>query len=135
MCIRDRPTICQIAEAKYPKERNEYRITPAQGMSMLPWLADANMEIQPRTIYWQHETNSAIRRENWKLVTSNDRESDKWELYDIRQDRSESNNLSSNQPQLVKDMISDWEKWAQDSDVLPWPEDRGGLERIPWPPK
>ena len=32
-------------------------------------------------------------------------------------------------------MISDWEKWAQDSDVLPWPEDRGGLERIPWPPK
>ena len=129
------PTICQIAEAKYPQERNGHRITPAQGMSILPWLDDANMEIQPRTLYWQHETNAAIRRENWKLVTSNDRESDKWELYDICQDRNESKDLSSNHPQLVKDMISDWEKWAKNSDVLPWPEDRARLERIPWPPK
>lgn len=129
------PTLCQVAGATYPQERNGCIITPVQGKSMMPWLANANKTNEPRTLYWQHETNAAIRIGDWKLVTSDDRNPDKWELYDLNQDRSESNDLSQELPKQVKEMEVDWQKWAQRSDVLPWPEDRGEMERIPWPPK
>jgi len=129
------PTLCDVAGAVYPEERSGQRTTPVQGISMVPWLTDSGKAEEARTLYWQHEVNAAIRQGNWKLVTSDDRKPDSWELYDLTEDRSESDDLSGDQPQRVEQMKAQWREWAENSDVLPWPEERGGMERIPWPPK
>jgi len=129
------PTLCDVAGAVYPEERSGRRTTPVQGRSMVPWLTDSGKAEEARTLYWQHEVNAAIRQGNWKLVTSDDRKPDRWELYDLTEDRSESDDLSGGHPQRVEQMKDQWQEWAENSDVLPWPEERGGMERIPWPPK
>ena len=106
-----------------------------QGRSMVPWLTDSGKAEEPRTLYWQHEVNAAIREGNWKLVTSDDRKPDRWELYDLTEDRSESDDLSGDYPQRVEQMKDQWQEWAENSDVLPWPEERGRMERVPLPPR
>ena len=129
------PTLCGVAGATYPGERGGHRITPVQGRSMVPWLTDSGKAEEPRTLYWQHEVNAAIREGNWKLVTSDDRKPDRWELYDLTEDRSESDDLSGDYPQRVEQMKDQWREWAENSDVLPWPEERGRMERVPLPPR
>lgn len=129
------PTLCDVAGATYPGEIRGRRITPVQGRSMVPWLTDSGKAAEPRTLYWQHEVNAAIREGNWKLVTSDDRKPDRWELYDLTEDRSESNDLSGDHPQRVEQMKDQWREWAENSDVLPWPEERERMERVPLPPR
>ena len=102
---------------------------------MAPWFTDSGKAEEARTLYWQHEVNAAIREGNWKLVTSDDRKPDSWELYDLTEDRSESDDLSGDYPQRVEQMKDQWREWAENSDVLPWPEERGRMERVPLPPR
>jgi arylsulfatase len=44
-----------------------------------------------------------------------------WELYDAEADRTESNDLIDEEPELAKELITKWESWAARSDVDPWP--------------
>ena len=102
-------------------------------MSLLPWFNGTAPPME-RTLYWQHEINAAIRDGNWKLVTSDDRDPNAWELYDLGADRSESEDLSQLYPEKLKELKAKWRAWAKSSDVLPYPETRDSLRRIPWPP-
>ena len=129
------PTLSDIAGVELSGEFKGRRITPPQGISMLPWLNSKNQTMTNRTLYWQHETNAAIRDANWKLVTSDDRDKDSWELYDLSNDRSETHDLSKEHPSKVEELLLKWHKWAENSDVLPYPEDRNNLRRIDWPPE
>ncbi|MCZ6704732.1 MAG: arylsulfatase [Bacteroidetes bacterium] len=118
------PTLCDLADVDYPKEFNGNRIKPSEGVSMLPYLLGKETETSDRSIYWQHENHSAIRAGDWKLVTNNDRSDDPWELYNFSEDRSESNNLASQYPDIAKELHSRWKQWARDVNALPFPEDR-----------
>ena len=53
-----------------------------QGISMVPWLTDSGKAEEPRTLYWQHEVNAAVREGNWKLIWN--RTDDHQALYDMR---------------------------------------------------
>jgi arylsulfatase len=37
-----------------------------------------------------------------------------WELYDMRTDRSESNNLADQQPEKVRELADRWTRFAED---------------------
>jgi arylsulfatase len=65
----------------------------------------------PRTLYWEHEGNKAIRKGNLKLVR--DLEDPAWELYDLSKDPAETNNLAAGKPGLVNDMIAEYQTWAK----------------------
>lgn len=45
-----------------------------------------------------------------------------WELYEMKQDRTELHDLASSRPELVREMSAAWEKWAARCDVHPWAE-------------
>jgi arylsulfatase len=47
------------------------------------------------------------REGDWKIVRANGEE---WELYDISEDMSETNNLASTYPEMIKDLVSNCEK-------------------------
>ncbi len=122
------PTICEIAEVKYPKTFNNNQIETLEGKSFVPYLIaarDKNFENnEERPIFWQHENHSAIRRGKWKLVTLNDRSKSQWALYDIEKDRAEENNLIKNYPNIAKQMKKMWYHWADRVNAIPFPEER-----------
>jgi arylsulfatase A-like enzyme len=111
-------TCVDIAAAKYPNECNGHKITPMQGQSMRALLT-GDGEFRSRNLYWEHEGNAAIRIGDQKLVRKGLR--GEWELFDLKQDRTEQNNLAESMPEKVAQMRSDWDAWAKASQVLPKP--------------
>ncbi len=108
-------TCLDVSGAEYPKEYNDNPIYPLEGTSLAPMFdgADNNKEI----LYWEHEGNKAVRRGRWKVVT---RHPGPWELYDMVTDRTEVNDLSSKQPELVKELSGLYQDWANRCLVTPW---------------
>ncbi|WP_254508245.1 arylsulfatase [Anatilimnocola floriformis] len=104
-------TCVDLAEAKYPAEA-----TPLVGLSLRP--AFQNEPLKRDAIYWEHEGNRAVRVGDWKLVAKHNQE---WELYDIAQDRIEAKNLAAKHPEKVREMSELYTKWAERSNVAPWP--------------
>jgi arylsulfatase len=58
------------------------------------------------SLWWQHEGNRALRVGDWKIVAAGEKSA--WELYDLRTDRGESQNLAGQQPERVKAMAELW---------------------------
>jgi arylsulfatase len=106
-----------VAGAGYPLELDGKPITPLAGESLLPALRGEPHERGP--IYWEHEGNRAVRDGNWKLVS---RYPGDWELYDMRADRCEINNLAARRPAQVKRLAALYDDWAARSNVVPWAE-------------
>ena len=129
------PTLCELAGAAYPETFGGKPVTPAQGITMVPFLRSPDAPVQPRTLFWQHETSAAVRQGDWKLVTANDRDEAAWELYRLADDRSESEDLSASHPAIVERLRRAWRRWAADAHVLPYPERRDNRRRVPWPPR
>ena len=48
-----------------------------------------------------------------------------WELYDFSVDRAELNDLSKTHPEKVKIMEAAWDKWGEENNVTPLPDDLG----------
>jgi arylsulfatase A-like enzyme len=110
-------TCVDLAGAEYPKQFAGNEITPMEGESLLP--AFDGRQLKPRSIFWEHEGNRAMRDGEWKLVAKYP--TGKWELYDIDADRTEMHDLSSAEPTRTESMIKQWEAWAHRAQVLPWP--------------
>ncbi|MCL4104813.1 UNVERIFIED_CONTAM: hypothetical protein GTU68_034252 [Idotea baltica] len=116
-------TCMDVANAAYPKKRDGQSVKPPAGVSLLPSLLDRTINTQ-RTLFWEHETHSAIRVGDWKLVTVNAGDDQAWELYDIGSVRTEAENVAEDEPQRVSRMKEQWSTWAKQANVLPWPKDR-----------
>jgi arylsulfatase len=44
-----------------------------------------------------------------------------WELYDMKRDRTEMNDLANRQPAKVREMVALWDRWAERTHAVPWP--------------
>ena len=108
-------TCVELAGANYPKELHGEVIKPMQGVSLLPALRGENVQ-RKEPLFWEHESNRAVRDGKWKLVAKADQS---WELYDMEADRTEMYDLASAQPVKVKELAAKWDAWAAHSDVLP----------------
>lgn len=71
-------------------------------------------------LFWHtggYETPEGVMREgNYKLLYS----AKKTELYNLKDDLSESTNLAKAEPERVKKMITRWEEWASDAQPELW---------------
>ncbi|RLS54772.1 MAG: arylsulfatase [Planctomycetota bacterium] len=83
-------------------------VSPARpGLSMVDLF---QKEISaPRELWWAHEGNRAIRLGDWKLVAAKEQP---WELFNLRNDRAETSNLATHDPQRVADMAARWQAQA-----------------------
>ena len=85
-------TCVDVAGAKYPAEFERpkrlslWRASPCSPPSPAQLAATG-----PSPIFWEHESNRAVRDGKWKLVA---KARQPWELYDMEKDRTEMHNLA-----------------------------------------
>lgn len=111
------PTLLELSGATYPEEFNGNTIDPYMGESMVS--AFTNTEEAPinETLFWEHFGAAALRQGDWKLVKL-DGNAD-WELYNLKEDRTEMNNLAAKYLERLKAMQEEWNTMANATDVFP----------------
>jgi arylsulfatase len=108
-------TCVDAAGTTYPTERKGEKIKPLQGVSLVPVFKGQQLK-RAEPLFWEHESNRAVREGKWKLVAFADKP---WELYDMEADRTEMHDLAQKQPDRVKELAAKWDAWAARADVLP----------------
>ncbi len=103
------PTLLDAAGVAYPRQFEERTLLPTEGVSLLSsWRGDSLRREQP--MFWEYMGSRAVREGDWKLVGERGRA---WELYNLREDRTEMNNLVDDNAQRAETMISKYDRWAQ----------------------
>jgi len=102
-------TAVDVSGASYPREFNGHAIVPMEGRSLVP--AFANKPIERDGIFWEHEGNAAVRVGDLKLVRKGPKGD--WELYDLKNDRTEMTNLAEKQPAKAQELLAKWQAWAK----------------------
>ncbi len=107
------PTLYELARADYPQTRAVHAL---EGNSLVPAMVGKKIDEHPY-MYWEHQNNCAIRKGDWKAVKKlGDK---KWQLYNLKNDRIESDNRAGEHSALVKELDEKWQYWAQEKKVLP----------------
>ncbi|WP_417388412.1 arylsulfatase [Gimesia sp.] len=117
------PTLIDVAEAKYPETFNGNSIPALDGISLRPVMQGEPLN-RTEPIFIEHESNAFVRAGNWKLVgrgvsPAKGYQPQKWELYDVKTDRTELNNLAERRRAIVDDLAQKWEAWAKRVGVYP----------------
>ena len=107
-------TVLDVTGTPYPEAWQGHEVEPLEGTSLVPVLRQEQPQRPP--MFWEHEGNAAVRIGKWKLVR---KFPDPWELYDMEQDRTELNDIAARHPDRVKDMLAQYEAWAQRCGVIP----------------
>ena len=112
------PTALELADAEHPKTYDGLKTIPLEGKSLAPLLR-GNQPAGDVTLYWEHFGSRAVRQGDWKLVAL---EGKPWELYNLAQDRTETQDLAGRHPERVAELKALWSAWANRTQVLPAPE-------------
>ncbi len=110
------PTICQVVGAALPK-------APLDGVSLVPVLMGKETKLDRDALYWHFpqfrgniQPHSAVRLGDWKLIWYyTDKEP---QLFNLKDDLSESNNLAKDNPERVKELKARLDKFNKDTGAL-----------------
>ena len=111
------PTLAAIAQAtdKLPTRRN--------GINLLPLLHGESLETDNRMLYWEFPGKQrAARKGDWKAVTV--KKDAPLELYNIKEDMTESVNLADKYPEIVKELEDEMNGMRIPSPNWPLPEEQ-----------
>lgn len=131
------PTILDICGVQMPKTFKGTGQYPLSGVSMR-YTFDAKPDdpTKKHVQYYAMLGTRAIWKDGWKAVamhvplkSQGNFDKDVWELYNTDKDRSESNNLASQYPDKLKDLIAVWNDEADKNLVLPL-DDRTAVEQL-----
>jgi arylsulfatase A-like enzyme len=120
------PTILDAIGIEAPDQVAGVAQRPLEGTSFFPTLADAEAPDRHTTQYYEMFGCRAIYHEGWKAVTYHPIQADEpgldraaWELYDLRADPTECDDLAASQPDRLETMIERWWAEAERHQVLP----------------
>ncbi|MEZ6090484.1 MAG: arylsulfatase [Pirellulaceae bacterium] len=98
-------TVLQAAGIEQPATDDQPNKPDRPGKSLLPAF-DSDIVIDRDWLWWSHEGNRALRKQDWKVVQSNDH--DYWELYNLKEDRTERTNLAREYPEKLRQLVELW---------------------------
>ena len=119
-------TFLDVAQVDYPTTYQGREIKPLEGFSMRATFSD--QPAQREVLYWEHEGNKAVRKGKWKLVC---KYPGQWELYDMVADRTELTDLAGRHPDIVSDLLAQYDQWAERCNIMPWADLLALRERQP----
>lgn len=107
------PTLCDIIDVDLSEA---YGGTETDGISFLPTIKGEAQE-ERDFLYWEfHETNQiAVRKGDWKLIVKKGIP----ELYNLREDIGEKNNIVDENPDILAEMLQIIKEQHQDSELFP----------------
>lgn len=92
------PTLAELAGVPAPKD--------VDGISIVPTLlgedAAGRKQKAHEFLYWELGQQTALRMKHWKAIRP--RKNRDWELYDLRRDLEENNNVASEHPEVLAKM-------------------------------
>ena len=129
------PTILEICKLEMPGVYRGIKQYPLSGVSMLyTFEAKPDAPSQKHVQYYAMMGTRGIWKDGWKAAAlhapmsgKGHFDQDKWELYNVEEDRAESKNLAKEHPEKLRELIEAWNKEAEKNFVLPL-DDRGIYE-------
>jgi arylsulfatase len=119
------PTLLEVCGVAYPETYQGNELHPLRGISLAPSFT-AEPLIRTEPMYSEHENNAFMIDGSWKLVgkgvaTPNGPDIEKWELYNLDEDRTELKNLALTERQRLEEMADSWHAWSLEHHVYPKP--------------
>jgi arylsulfatase A-like enzyme len=134
------PTILEVCGLKMPKVYRGVKQYPLSGVSMrYSFDAKPNAPTKKKRQYYAMLGTRGIWQNGWKaaaihapLSSKSNFDKDRWELYNVDEDRSESTNLAKKYPKKLQGLIDAWFDEADKNLVLPL-DDRPAVEVLGTP--
>ena len=106
------PTILSAAKISPPQARNGQPVIPMEGIALEPTFTGGHLP--ERVLAFEHQEARGLRKGDWKIAWGKRMPTQpSWELYNMKTDRVEQNNLANAKPELVKELAGEWMKWAK----------------------
>ena len=105
------------------------------GVNLMPYLLKQKDGVPHKQLFWRimswaymntgEPYQKATRRGDWKLVLTGK----EWQLFNLKDDISEKNDLAAQHPELVKELKTSWNEWE---DTLQFPQFPADSSIFPW---
>jgi arylsulfatase A-like enzyme len=121
------PTVLEYAKLQHPGTQYKGReIAPLKGRSWVKWLnlldndgAKPELHGDDYVMGFEIAGSGALRRGDWKITfVPAPKGPQRWELFNIRQDPGETNDLSDMHPEMMKEMLVLWDEYKNDVGVV-----------------
>jgi arylsulfatase len=134
------PTLLDILDLEVPAEIDGVKQQPMDGVSMLYAFNDANAPNAKKVQYYEMFGNRAIWSDGWKAVTLHANrlpwdinvvqpfDQDRWQLFHVAEDFSESEDLAEKHPAKLEELKQLFDQQAREYNVYPLYDDM--LQRL-----
>ena len=117
------PTLLELAGTEAPQTYRGIEQLPIHGISMAYTFREAGATSRRREQYFETAGHRGIYVDGYKAVTLHEPgtpyEKERWQLYDLEADFSETEDLAERRPDLVQSMVARWWEAAESYGVLP----------------
>jgi arylsulfatase A-like enzyme len=127
------PTIYDLLDVTPPETLNGYTQSPLEGESIVPSILDSGAPGRS-TQFYSMLGQRAIYHDGWLANTVHPTisgwssfDADRWELYNLAQDRSQSSDLAASNAERLRELVELWWYWAGVYQALPL-DDRSAVE-------
>ena len=128
-CVDVLPTVLDLIGVSAPDLRHGSPVRPMNGTSLAAILRDARATEVRYEQYYEMEGNRGLYRDGHEIVTLHQARTpfgdDEWELYDLRNDPVELQNLAVTNPSLLAELAARWDEVAHENQVYPLDEGSG----------
>lgn len=115
------PTLLQLAGVKPVGSSYKGRsVVPMTGTSMVGFLSGQTARVHDNFSFgWELNGRRAYHKGDWKIVEANKPwGSGQWELYNLREDRAELNNLVAKEPAKFAELLAGYQAYVKENGVV-----------------
>lgn len=115
------PTLLEMTGVEHPDTYNGKQVLPMKGKSFSKVLSGENESLYNGSEYVAAEMQNGkwIRKGNIKAqFVPKPYGSNEWKLYDLSVDPGETTDISNSKPELLKELIAEWEKYSEEVGVV-----------------
>lgn len=109
------PTVVDAMSPAYPADHDAASGDAFRGTSLLPLLR-GEAWTRSFVLHLEQYGHRAVRIGHWKALLTREADAE-WELYDLSEDPTELRDQAGNHPERLADMITAWERWADEVGV------------------
>lgn len=104
------PTFADLTESSIPSEFGDRQLRPVSGQSLRP-IFEGDKFVREQPLHFLFASDRGLRVGDWKAVSFR---SGPWELYNLKEDRTELDDRSADQPSRLASMVQQWTDMARD---------------------